>query len=221
MIVGGRRLGVAALGSSAWRDATDAAARRPTTSPTQAHQGARLRLSIARAAGTLNGFPRPEGMSHRRAGQRVDREHHLARDLRVRARGTSRSAHLSDPTATRQAARSTRRPAIWHMTNIFDLSGGGGVIVFEAHAARPGRTQPHRSGTVTSRRTTRRTDLYVSGSTAAGSYVLTALRKGEQRPVPRHRARGEDRCPGGRGLGRLDPDPRRPEMRRREPLVSL
>ena len=129
-------------------------------------------------AGTLTGFTRPEGMCTDARGN-VWIANTISLEIFEYAHGgTSRIGDLSDPTGYPASCAIDPTTGNLAVTNIFDLSGGGGVIVFKGARGTPRPYSNHTQRYCYFAAYDAKGDLYVSGSTAAGSYVLTALRKG-------------------------------------------
>jgi hypothetical protein len=128
--------------------------------------------------GTLTGFGRPQGECTDAAGD-VWIANTIGQNVLEYAHGgTSAIADLLDPTGYPVGCAVDPASGDLAVTNIADLSGPGGVLVYRRARGTP---KPYSSGAQPQcffAAYDAKGNLFVSGSTKGGSYRLTELRKG-------------------------------------------
>ena len=129
-------------------------------------------------SGTLTGFERPQGECTDRAGN-VWITNTVGQDVLEYAHGgTSAIALLADPTGYPVGCAIDPASGDLAVTNIYDLSGGGGVLVYKNARGTPRPYSDPTQHYCYFDGYDAHGNLYVSGSTGGGAYVLTVLPKG-------------------------------------------
>jgi hypothetical protein len=128
--------------------------------------------------GTLTGFTRPQGECTDAAGN-VWITDTTGLDIREYAHGgTNAIGDLADPTGYPVGCAIDPSSGDLAVTNIYDLSSGGGVLVYKKARGTPRAFTNHTQRVCYFAAYDAHGNLYVSGSTNAGAYVLTRLEHG-------------------------------------------
>jgi hypothetical protein len=129
--------------------------------------------------GRLTGFERPQGECSDAKGDVWITDNQNESILRYHHGGTTAVEVLTDPIGYPAGCAIDPRTGDLAVTNLFDFSGNGGVLIYKKAAGTP---RPYTSPSQVSYYLDGydgKGDLYVSGKSSTGSYTLSVLARGK------------------------------------------